>query len=33
VDGVEVDVEAFNRLLQAAGVQGVIGKRKPGVIT
>jgi hypothetical protein len=33
VDAVEADVEAFNKLLQAVGVQGVIGKKKPGVIT
>jgi len=33
VDAVEADVEAFNRLLQALGVQGVVGKKKPGVIT
>lgn len=33
VDAVEADVEAFNRLLQSAGVPGVIGKKKPGVIT
>ena len=33
VDAVEAEVEEFNRLLQAAGVPGVIGKKKPGVIT
>ena len=33
VEAVESDVEAFNRLLQAAKVEGVIGKKKPGVIT
>lgn len=33
VEGVESDVDAFNRLLQAAKVEGVIGKKKAGVVT
>ncbi len=33
VEGLEADVDAFNRLLQSAGVQGVIGKKKAGIIT
>jgi photosystem II stability/assembly factor-like uncharacterized protein len=32
IEGVEADVEAFNRLLAASKVEGVIGKKKPGAI-
>jgi photosystem II stability/assembly factor-like uncharacterized protein len=32
VDGLEADVDAFNRLLQALKVEGVIGRKKPGTV-
>ncbi len=32
LDGIETDVESFNKLLQAAKVEGVIGKKKSGTI-